>query len=114
MKERSDTVVKLGQQKQTEMFKGLFRTTLSYNKDLMLCHFTMKKGASVPLHNHEAVQNGYVIKGKLRFFNKDGESIIVEPGDGYIFDSNEYHGSEALEDSEFVESFTPMRPEYID
>lgn len=97
-----------------EMIPGIFRTTLAYNDEIMLCHFTMKKGAKIPLHTHEAVQNGYVIKGKVRFFTEENDSIIVEPGSAYVFDSNEAHGSEVLEDTELVESFTPMRPEYID
>jgi len=104
----------VGEAKTVEMMPGIFRTTLVYNDDLMVCHFTMKKGARIPLHKHEAVQNGYMIKGKVRFFTETNDSIIVEPGCGYIFDSNEAHGSEVLEDSELIESFTPARPEYMD
>lgn len=109
-----DYVKRVGEQKTVEMFPGIYRTTLSYNDDIMLCHFTMKKGAYIPLHSHVAAQIGYVIKGKVRFFTKEKEDIIVEPGCGYIFDSNEEHGSEVLEDTELIESFTPMRPEYQD
>lgn len=81
----------------------------------MLCHFTLSKGAIVPRHDHVAVQNGYVLKGKVKFFRGNEEnSFIVEPGDGYLFDSEEYHGAEVLEDSEVIECFTPMRSEYLD
>lgn len=97
-----------------EMRPGLVRTTLVYNDALMLCHFTMKKGAEIPLHNHVAVQNGYMIRGAVRFFRKDGDDLIIRAGDGYLFESEEYHGSEALEESEFIECFAPMRPEYAD
>jgi len=107
-------VTNLKDHKPVEMLPGIFRTTLTYNEQMMLCHFIMKKGATIPLHNHKAVQNGYVIKGKVRFFTKENDSIIVEAGSSYVFDSEEYHGSEVLEDSELIESFTPMRPEYID
>lgn len=96
-----------------EMLPGLRRTTLAYNPDLMLCHFRMVRGAQVPLHHHRAVQNGYVLAGRLRFFHADGTFDDVGPGDSYVFDSEEVHGSEALEDSEFVENFTPCRPEYL-
>ena len=107
-------VTKRSDHKPVEMLPGIFRTTLAYNGVLMLCHFSMKKGASIPLHNHKAVQNGYVIKGKVRFFTKENDSIIVEPGSSYVFDSDEYHGSEVLEDTELIECFSPIRPEYID
>jgi len=105
---------RLEEQKTVEMLPGIFRTTLAYNDQLMLCHFYMKKGAAIPLHSHEAVQNGYVIKGKVRFFTKDGTDIIAKPGSGYVFGSYEEHGSEVLEDTELIECFTPMRQEYID
>jgi quercetin dioxygenase-like cupin family protein len=91
---------------------GIDRVTMSYNDQNMLCYFYLKKGAVLELHTHEAVQNGFVIKGRVRFFKKDGSGFEVSAGDGYIFDSNEPHGSEILEDSEFIECFSPMRPEY--
>jgi len=96
------------------MLPGIFRTTLAYNDKLMLCHFTMKKGSVISLHNHKAVQIGYVIKGKVRFFTKDDDNMIAGAGSSYVFDSEEYHGLEVLEDAELIECFTPMRPEYLE
>ena len=91
---------------------GIFRTTLSYNPAVMLCHFRMNKGASVPLHSHPAAQNGYVIRGKLRFRRGETESFTAEAGCSYVFDGNEPHGADVLEDAEVIECFAPMRPEY--
>jgi len=99
-------------EKSVEMFEGFYRTTLTYNDQLMLCHFSMKKGAEIPLHHHVAVQNGYVIKGKIKLQSEDGKEEIVQAGSAYVFDSEEIHGALALEDSEYVESFYPVRPEY--
>jgi len=113
MSENKKYLTKLSEQKPVEMIKGIFRKTMSYNEDIMLCHFTMMKGATIPLHNHQAAQNGFVIKGKVRFFTKENENIIVGTGDGYVFDSLQYHGSEVLEDTELIECFSPYRPEYI-
>ena len=93
---------------------GLTRTTLSFVDDLMICHFHEAAGTVVDLHTHVAVQNGYVLRGKLKFFLADGTEFIAEPGSAYVFGSNEPHGSVALEESEIVESFCPMRPEYQD
>ncbi len=99
-------------EKPVEMFPGFFRTTLTYNDELMLCHFSLNKGAEIPLHNHDAVQNGYLVSGKVELRSKDGSSLVIEPGTSYVFDSNEVHGAVALEDSEYVETFYPVRPEY--
>ena len=92
--------------------EGIFRTTMEYTENAMLCHFNMKKGAKVPLHNHPAEQIGYLISGKIKFVQKDDKFFIAEPGCGYAFASMEYHGAEVLEDSEVIESFSPARDEY--
>jgi quercetin dioxygenase-like cupin family protein len=112
--QRKKTITKKETGTTVEMLPGIYRTTMSYNERIMLCHYIMKKGAKVPLHNHDALQNGYVISGKLKLISEDGSSFIADSGTGYLFDSNEPHGAEVLEDSELVECFSPMRTEYID
>jgi quercetin dioxygenase-like cupin family protein len=107
-------VADTGSAKTVEAAPGIFRTTLSYNKESMLCHFTLKKGSQIPLHNHPAVQNGFVISGSIRFTRKDGSAFTAGAGTAYVFDPHEYHGAEILEDTVAVECFSPMRPEYVD
>lgn len=101
----------------TKVFSRVTRRTMCYNEDSMLCHFVFEKGATVPRHQHVAVQNGYVISGRVRFFTYDGDArheFVASAGDGYLFESNQPHGGECLEKSELIECFTPVRPEYID
>ncbi|MBN1836365.1 MAG: cupin domain-containing protein [Spirochaetales bacterium] len=92
---------------------GVTRRTLSYDEQSMLCHFHLRQGARVPVHHHPAVQNGYVVRGRVRFLRADGSSFLAEAGTGYVFGPEEPHGAEALEDTEVVDFFTPMRPEYL-
>lgn len=92
---------------------GVTRRTLSYNEQSMLCHFHLRRGARIPLHHHPAVQNGYVIRGKVRFLRGDGSSFLAEAGAAYVFGPDEPHGAEALEEAEVADFFTPMRPEYL-
>lgn len=94
-----------------EQLPGIRRTTLSWDEASMLCHFHEEPGARVPLHSHPAAQNGYCLRGRVRFLLADGE-FTVGPGDAYLFRGGEAHGSEAIEESELIEVFTPMRPEY--
>jgi len=101
---------------ETESFEnppGVFRTTVVYNDELMLCHFLLRKGALVPIHKHASSQNGYLIRGKLRMIWGDGRELVAEPGSGWCFNPNEAHGAEAIEESEAVECFAPARPEYL-
>ncbi|WP_319563163.1 cupin domain-containing protein [Marispirochaeta sp.] len=97
-----------------ELRPGIMRKTLVYDADHMLCHFHLDKGAVLELHSHEAAQIGYVVSGRVEFFKEDGSSVIVTDGGAYYFSSWEKHGSKVLEDTDFVEFFSPGRPEYID
>jgi len=100
--------------KQVEQAPGITRQVMSYNDDCMLCFFNMEKGAVIEPHQHKAVQNGYVISGKVRLFDKNKETVYTaDAGCGYVFDSEEVHGLEVLETAEIVEAFTPSRPEMI-
>lgn len=105
---------KVGDVEVTEMFPGVHRTTLCYNDDIMLCHFTIKKGAKIPLHHHVAAQNGYVVSGSVRFFREDGTDFVATAGTGYLFNSDEPHGLDGIDDTVLIECFTPVRPEYAD
>lgn len=93
---------------------GIFRTTVAFNAQTMLCHFNMNVGAEIPLHNHDAVQNGMVLSGKIEFKKGDGSTFIAQAGTGYAFGPNEQHGATVLEKAEVIECFAPMRPEYAD
>jgi len=55
---------------------GIFRKTLAYNDEVMLCHFDLTKGSAIPLHSHPATQVGYVLKGHVRF-------LAEKPEDGF-------------------------------
>lgn len=97
-----------------EMKPGIIRRTLVYNDEMMVCHFTVAQGTTLDLHQHVAVQSGYVLKGKLKLIKGDGASFVATAGTAYLFDSNEVHGiGEVYEPSEIIECFTPCRPEYI-
>jgi len=100
--------------KRVERAPGIERVTLAYNESNMLCYFYLKKGSSLPMHTHLAAQNGIVVKGDIIFFKGNGERHRFKTGDAYLFDSMDPHGSEILEDTELIESFTPAREDYID
>ena len=106
-------MVRLHGGKAVEMAPGIVRTTMAYNERLMVCHFALEKGAVIALHNHVASQSGFVLEGRLRLYLADDSSFVAARGDGYVFDPEEYHGAEALEDTELVECFSPLRPEYL-
>ena len=82
-----------------EATPGIFRTVLAYDKELMLCHFTMKKGTVTEPHTHTPAQIGYLMRGRVRFHRGDSDSFVVEPGGSYVFDPHEKHFVEVLEEA---------------
>ncbi len=93
----------------------VFRKTLAYNDEVMLCSFSLKKGAKIPLHEHRASQIGYIISGQVEFIAEDeADYFIAKTGDAYVFDPHQKHGLVALEDTFYIEAFSPARKEYKD
>lgn len=95
-----------------KQLQGIFRKTLTYNDSVMLCQFILEKDSQIPLHDHVAIQIGYVISGKIKFLTETRGDFIVKTGDSYIFDSMEKHGADILENAEVIEIFNPTREEY--
>lgn len=104
--------INLEGREEVTMNTGLIRTTLCYNDEIMMCKFVAKQGMVIPLHQHLAAQNGIILSGKMVFRTKNGLEFIASPMDSYVFDSNEIHGGECLEDAVFIENFTPTRDDY--
>ena len=79
----------------------------------MLAQIYLKKGAVVPMHNHESEQITYVLQGALRFLI-DGEQITVREGEVLVIPSWLPHQAEALEDTFELDVFSPVRQSWID
>ena len=97
---------------QVRALKGIYRKTMTYNNNVMLCYFILEKDAEIPLHDHEAHQIGYVISGKIKFLTETRGEFLAREGDSYVFDSWEKHGAKILEFSEVIEVFSPSRDDY--
>lgn len=96
-------------EKVTEMIS---RKIVSGEKE-MLAQIYLKKGALVPVHEHESEQISYVLQGALRFLI-DGEEIIIREGDVLHIPSMVPHQAEALEDTFELDVFSPIRQDWLD
>lgn len=95
-----------------EVVPKIYRKTLAYNDDVMMCIFKLEKNVDIPMHEHEANQIGYIMKGKIRFITEKDE-FIADEGTSYVFDSHEKHAAKVLEETKVVEIFSPTRQDYI-
>jgi quercetin dioxygenase-like cupin family protein len=79
----------------------------------MLAQIYLKKGAIVPLHDHESEQMTYILQGALKFL-VGGEEIIVREGEVLHIPSRVPHQAEALEDTFDIDVFSPIRQDWLD
>jgi quercetin dioxygenase-like cupin family protein len=71
----------------------------------------MTPNAIVPMHNHINEQMGICLKGKALIKTRK-EKLIVEENSVYKFASNEEHSVKALEETVFLDVFSPPREDY--
>ncbi|MEE2700665.1 MAG: cupin domain-containing protein [Chloroflexota bacterium] len=79
----------------------------------MLGRLFFPKGAKVPAHTHESEQIVNVLKGSLKFVIL-GKDIIVQAGETLVIPSNIEHSAEALEETDEIDTFSPIRTDWLD
>jgi quercetin dioxygenase-like cupin family protein len=90
---------------------GLRRQVMSYSPSMMLVRHTMTQGWVGTRHSHPHEQMVYIVSGRIRFEHPGG-TFESGPGDNFIVPGGVEHQASALEDSEVLDIFTPMREEY--
>jgi len=90
---------------------GLRRQVMSYSPAMMLVRHTMTKGWVGTRHSHPHEQMVYIVSGRIRFEHPGG-IFEIGPGDCFLVPGDVEHRASALEDSEVLDIFTPMREDY--
>jgi len=90
----------------------LSRKIMGYDTDLMLVRVQFKKGGVGATHTHFHQQVTYVEKGKFEVTINDKTEVLVE-GDAFVVPSNAPHGAICLEDGVLIDTFSPMREDFV-
>jgi len=85
---------------------------LAVGKREMLGFVFLRKGAVVPAHKHRSEQITFVLKGSMRFKIR-GKSYTVKQGEVLIIPSNVVHEAVALEDTDDLDCFSPLRHDWL-
>jgi quercetin dioxygenase-like cupin family protein len=83
---------------------------------LMIARIKFKDGFRVPLHSHVHEQVTQVISGKMRFWfgeNKE-QTMLLEPGDVIVIESNLPHEALMIGEVEEVDTWAPPRQDWLD
>ena len=91
---------------------GVSRKILGYQPNLMVVKVNFKKGSVGTPHKHPHEQISYVLKGKFEV-EIDNKKEILEEGDAFIVPPNVLHGAVCLEDGTLIDTFSPMREDFI-
>ncbi len=83
-----------------------------HSERMTIARIYVKEGGVVPRHHHENEQVSQVLEGKLRFVFDDKE-IVASAGDVIEIPSNEPHEVIALEDSVALDTFQPVRGDWL-
>ena len=94
------------------LMDGVEMRPLSAGEKTNICEFELKKGHSLPAHNHPYEQTGTLLSGKLNF-RIANKWHLAEPGDSWSIPENVEHEVKVMEDSHLIEVFSPVRPDYL-
>lgn len=92
--------------------EGIQRQILGHDGQLMLVKVKFVKGAIGNPHEHFHSQSTYVASGVFEF-HVNGEKRIVSAGDGIYMEPNVLHGCTCLEAGVLIDTFSPMREDFI-
>ena len=85
---------------------------LAVGKNEMVGRLHLAKGAVVPPHKHVSEQITMVMSGALKF-TIGGKDTTVLAGDVFIIPPNVVHSAVALEDSDDIDAFRPLRVDWL-
>lgn len=91
---------------------GISRKIMAYDPGLMLVKFKFEQGAIGKLHRHPHVQITHVQSGLFEV-EIAGEKKILKESDGFSVPSNELHGVRCLAAGVLIDTFSPMREDFI-
>ncbi|QJX48002.1 cupin domain-containing protein [Hymenobacter taeanensis] len=92
--------------------EGVRRSLLAYGPDLMLVKVAFETGAVGAPHRHVHAQITYVESGVFRCLVGEEERVL-RAGEGFHAPSNLWHGVVCEEAGVLLDSFSPMREDFV-
>jgi quercetin dioxygenase-like cupin family protein len=106
-------VIKAGWGKKLNVFKDIKSEIIFSSERMMFLLVDMKLGQIVSEHRHSHEQMGICLKGKAEFIS-GGNKMLLEAGMFYWIKPNETHSVKVIEESTFLDVFSPPREDYLE
>lgn len=95
-----------------ELGSGISRQFVGYNSQVMMVIVKFEKEAVGALHQHFHSQITYVAEGIFEV-TVNGETKILQKGDGFFAQPNIFHGVKCLEEGQLIDAFAPFREDFL-
>lgn len=95
-----------------DLGEGISRKVLAHSENIMSVEVHFEEGAIGTMHSHPHEQLTYVLSGEFEFTIGD-EKKIVKAGDTMYKEPNVEHGCVCLKPGVLINTFTPMRKDFI-
>ncbi|BBO88692.1 cupin domain-containing protein [Desulfosarcina ovata] len=96
-----------------QLIDGVQLATLVHGEKTLMGRFKLARGSVLPEHRHSHEQTGLLISGRI-VLTIDGTDHAAGPGDSWCVGSDVPHSARALENSEALEVFSPVREDYLE
>lgn len=91
---------------------GVQRTIIAYDASVMVVKVLFEKGAVGDLHQHPHVQISYIVSGIFEI-EVGGVKKVLKQGDSFFAASNIWHGVLCIEAGMLLDTFSPMRNDFV-
>lgn len=112
MEKKSDTYQIASDIQWENVGEGIVRQIMAYDERLMMVKVKFEQGAIGSLHQHSHTQCTYVASGCFEVTIGD-EKKVLRAGDGYYVAPDHLHGCVCLEAGVLIDTFTPMREDFL-
>ncbi len=112
MKTKSEKFQIASSMEWTSPSEGIRRQIMGYDGQLMMVKVKFEKGAVGSIHEHYHSQATYVASGRFEL-TIGGEKRVLQAGDGYYVAPDEPHGCVCLEEGVLIDTFSPVRADFL-
>ncbi|EID7696047.1 TPA: cupin domain-containing protein [Vibrio parahaemolyticus] len=95
-----------------DLGEGISRKVLAHSDNMMSVEVHFEEGAIGAMHSHPHEQLTYVLSGEFEFTIGD-EKKKVKTGDTMYKEPNIEHGCVCLKAGVLIDTFTPMRKDFV-
>lgn len=95
----------------TQEIRPGFLGKLLHGDASTLAIWDIRKGSTLPEHQHVHEQITYILEGELEMII-GGEKMLFTAGCAQVIPSNTPHSAKAITDCKVIDSFAPARDDY--